>query len=48
MPVSESKDGGDSAEQIVARSRADIPARLKDKGISLNGGIGPALDALNE
>ena len=32
----------------IGRSRADVPARLGDKGISLGGGIRPALDAICE
>ena len=32
----------------IGRSRADIPLRLRDKGVSLDGGIKPALDAICE
>ena len=32
----------------IGRSRADIPTRLKNKGISLDGGIRPALDAISK
>ena len=32
----------------IGRSRADVPARLGDKGISLGGGIRPALNAIRD